>query len=200
LAGGGPPSRRACYGRFGRQANDGRQRTSIAAGLGAMSPCASRELRHIGEFMQHEVIKVTVKGVMPTNNGCALFLGTADKTFIIYVDVAIGASISMIVNDVERERPITHDLISNIFLGLGVQLQRVVINDVEERTFFARIILKMENELGTKIVEIDARPSDAIAIALREKRPIYATRKVLDAEEDMSELLERILKEQQQSE
>lgn len=147
--------------------------------------------------MQNDVIKVTIKGVMPTSNGCALFLGPEEKTFIIYVDSQIGNTISMIINEVQRERPITHDLISNIFVGLGVTLQRVVINDVRDRTFFARIILKMENEIESKICEIDSRPSDAIALALNDERPVYVSRKVLDAEDDMSELLERILKEQE---
>jgi len=146
--------------------------------------------------MQKDVLKVTIKGVMPTSNGCALFLGPEEKTFIIYIDSQIGNSISMIINDVQRERPITHDLISNIFVGLGVTLQRVVINDVKNRTFYARLILKMENEVDAKICEIDARPSDAIALALHDNRPIYVSRTVLDAEEDMTELLQRILKEQ----
>mgnify|MGYP000241764219 CR=1 FL=1 len=146
--------------------------------------------------MQNDVLKVTIKGVMPTSNGCAIFLGPDEKTFIIYVDTQIGNAISMIINDVQRERPMTHDLISNIFVGLGVSLQRVIINDVRDRTFFARIILKMENEVDSKICEIDSRPSDAIALALHDERPIYVSRKVLDAEEDMTELLERILKEQ----
>lgn len=147
--------------------------------------------------MQNDVIRITIKGVMPTSNGCALFLGPQEKTIVIYVDSAIGNAISMIVNQVPRERPITHDLMISILDGLGAGLERVVINDVQERTFYARIILRMENELGMKIVEIDARPSDSIALALHQDKPIYITRKVLDAEEDMSELLERILKENQ---
>lgn len=146
--------------------------------------------------MKNDVVRVAIKGVMPTSNGCALFIGPEEKTFIIYVDAQIGNTISMIINDVERERPITHDLISNIFLGMGISLQRVVINDVRDRTFFARMILKMENEIESKICEIDARPSDSIALALRDERPIYVAQKVLDAEQDMTELLERILKEQ----
>jgi len=146
--------------------------------------------------MQNDVLKVAIKGVMPTSNGCALFVGPEDKTFIIYVDSHIGNTISMIINGVERQRPMTHDLISNLFVALGITLQRVVINEVRDRTFYARMILKMENELGSKICEIDSRPSDAIALALRDERPIYAARQVLDAEEDMTELLERILKEQ----
>ncbi len=134
---------------------------------------------------------------MPTSNGCALFIGPEEKTFIIYVDSQIGSTISMIINDVQRERPITHDLISNIFVGLGITLQRVIINDVKDRTFYARMILKMENEIESKICEIDSRPSDAIALALHDQQPIYVARKVLDSEEDMTELLERILKEQE---
>lgn len=135
---------------------------------------------------------------MPTSNGCALFLGTEDKTFIIYVDTQIGNTISMIINQVDRERPLTHDLIQNIFLGFGISIQRVIINDVQERTFFARIILEMANEIEEKLCEIDARPSDAIALALQAESPLYVSEAVLEAEEDMSELLERILKEQQE--
>jgi bifunctional DNase/RNase len=147
--------------------------------------------------MQKDVVEVAIKGVMPTSNGCALFLGTDDKTFIIYIDTQIGHTISLIINDVERERPITHDLIQSIFIALGATVQRVIINDVKDRTFFARLILKMENEIDTKICEIDARPSDAIAIALHAESPIYVSKKVLEAEEDMTELLQRILKEQE---
>ena len=146
--------------------------------------------------MENDVIEVTIKGVMPTSNGCAIFLGAEEKTFVIYVDQGIGNAISMTINDVKRERPLTHDLIGFIFKGLGVELQRIVINDVDEGTFYARIILKQENELGTKLIEIDARPSDSMVLALQEKRPLYVAREVLDSVEDMSEILERILKQQ----
>lgn len=146
--------------------------------------------------MDKDVSEAAVKGVMPTNNGCAIFLGTESKTFVIYVDQGIGNAISMTINDVKRERPLTHDLIGYIFKGLGVELQRIVINDVEEGTFFARIILKQENQLGSKIVEIDARPSDSIVLALQEKKPIYVAQKVVESVEDMTEILERILNQQ----
>jgi hypothetical protein len=71
-----------------------------------------------------------------------------------------------------------------------------VINDVKEGTFFARILLRMENELGKKIIEIDARPSDSIVLALQQQRPIYVVSEVLDSVEDMTEVLERVLKQQ----
>jgi bifunctional DNase/RNase len=146
--------------------------------------------------MQNDVVEVFVKGVMPTANGCAVFLGNDDKTFVIYVDHSVGNAIQMTLNGVKKDRPLTHDLIGHIFLGLGVKLDYVVVNDVNEGTFFARILLRMENELGKKIIEIDARPSDSTVLALQHKRPIYVARKVFDSVEDMTEILERVLKQQ----
>ena len=140
--------------------------------------------------------EVTVKGVMPTSNGCAIFLGNDSKSFVIYVDPSIGNAINMTTNQVKKERPLTHDLIGLILKGLEASIERVLINDVDEGTFFARIILRMENELGKKIIELDARPSDSIVLALQMKKPIFASQKVLDNVEDMSEILERILKKQ----
>jgi bifunctional DNase/RNase len=79
--------------------------------------------------------------------------------------------------------------------GLGAEVERVVINDVDDGTFFARLIVSMENELGHKIVEVDARPSDSIVLALTSEKPLYAAKKVLDAVDDMTEILAKILKE-----
>lgn len=146
--------------------------------------------------MSKDTITVTVKGAMPTANGCAVFLGYEQKTFVIYVDHSVGNSIQMTLDGVKKERPLTHDLIGSILLGLGASLDHIVINDTRDGTFYARIILRMENELGKKIVELDARPSDSIVLALQQKRPIYVAQSVLDAVEDMTEVLERVLKQQ----
>ncbi|ATC65768.1 hypothetical protein CMV30_18440 [Nibricoccus aquaticus] len=148
--------------------------------------------------MQKDVVEVSVKGVMPTANGCAVFLGNDDKTFVIYVDHSVGNAIQMTINGVKKDRPLTHDLIGHILLGLGAKLDYVLINDVKDGTFFARILLRMENELGKKIIEIDSRPSDSTVLALQQKRPIFASRKVFDAVEDMTEILERVLQQQAQ--
>jgi bifunctional DNase/RNase len=146
--------------------------------------------------MQNDVVPVTIKGVMPTANGCAVFLGNEEKTFVIYVDHSVGTAIRDTLGGVKRERPLTHDLIGSVLLGLGAQLDHVVVNDTREGTFFARILLRMENELGKKIVELDARPSDSIVLALQQKRAIYVARAVFDGVEDMTEILERVLKQQ----
>jgi hypothetical protein len=146
--------------------------------------------------MQPDVVAVTIKGVMPTANGCAVFLGNDTKTFVIYVDHSVGNAIQMTLDGVKKERPLTHDLIGSVLLGLGARLEHVVINDAREGTFFARILLRMENELGKKIIELDARPSDSIVLALQQKRPLYVARAVFDTVEDMTEILERVLRQQ----
>jgi bifunctional DNase/RNase len=149
--------------------------------------------------MQNDVVAATVKGVVPTANGCAVFLGNEEKTFVIYVDHFVGNAIQMTLDGVKRDRPLTHDLIGSILVGLGTRLERVVINDERDKTFFARILLSMQNELGTKIVEIDARPSDSIVLSLQHNRPIYVARAVFDAAEDKSDVLEQWRKQQDES-
>ncbi len=148
--------------------------------------------------MQNDVVAVIVKGVVPTPNGCAVFLGNEEKTFVIYVDHFVGNAIQMTMDGVKKDRPLTHDLIGHVFLGFGVNLERIIINDVNEGTYFARVILTMQNELGRKILELDARPSDSIVLALQQKRPIYVARRVYEAVEDMTEILERVLRQQKE--
>ena len=97
------------------------------------------------------------------------------------------------LNEEQTERPLSHNLMVNILDGLGAEVERVIINDVHKGTYFARLILSMENEIGHKIIELDARPSDSIILALLSKKPIYIKKEVLDSVEDMSELLDKIL-------
>ena len=142
--------------------------------------------------MKNNVTQVTVRGVLPTANGCAVFLGNDEKIFVIYVDQTVGAAITMFLRDTLKERPLTHDLITSIFTGLGVKVERIVINDLKNQTYFARLILHTENELGKKILEVDARPSDCIALAVAQKSPIYVSNHVFDVVEDMSDVLKRM--------
>ncbi len=71
-----------------------------------------------------------------------------------------------------------------------------MINDVSESTFYARLILKMENELGKKILEVDARPSDSLVMALQSEKTIYVASHVFESVDDMTEILERVLRQQ----
>lgn len=132
---------------------------------------------------------------MPTSSGCAVFLGNEEKTFVIYVDQGIGEAIQRAVDDARAERPMTHDLMLTMLDGLGAEVERVVINHVDQGTFFARLIISMENELGHKIIELDARPSDSMVMALASDKPIYVAQAVIDNVDDMTEILAKILEQ-----
>lgn len=141
--------------------------------------------------MKDSLQQVHLKKVVPSPTGCALFLGNEVKNFVIYIGPNEGASILMISEGVKNVRPLTYDLIRNVFLGLGVTVQKVIINDLVDNTFYARLFLKEQNELGKKLIEIDARPSDCVAIALQHKAKIYVTNKIFDMLEDVTGFLDR---------
>jgi bifunctional DNase/RNase len=146
--------------------------------------------------MSKAVVEVQVRAVIPTSGGCAVFLGNPEKVFVIYVDQSVGAAITMFMRGTQKERPLTHDLLANILRALGAQVERVIINDLKRGTYFARMILSAENELHQKkIIEIDARPSDCIAMATQQNASLYVSREVWDEVEDMSEVLRKMEEE-----
>ncbi|HEY4417596.1 MAG TPA: bifunctional nuclease domain-containing protein [Verrucomicrobiae bacterium] len=144
--------------------------------------------------MKQDVVKVDIRGILPANNSCALFIGNDQKVFVIQVDPQMGKVIAEFLRDVPKERPLTHDLINRIFLGFGISVERVIITDLKNSTYFARLILLQQNELHTerKIVELDARPSDCLALAAAQKKAIYVTTALFEQVEDMSSVLEKM--------
>jgi uncharacterized protein len=142
--------------------------------------------------MKNDVVPVQIRGILPANSGCALFVGNDEKVFVINVEPQMGMIISNFLRDTPKERPLTHDLIQSIFKGFDISVERIVITELKNSTYFARLILKQQNELAKKLVEIDARPSDCLALATAQKRPIYVASALFDQVEDMTEVLERI--------
>lgn len=142
--------------------------------------------------MNKTVVLVQVRAVLPTKEGCAVFLGNKEKVFIIYVDQTVGAAITMFMRETPKERPLTHDLLASVMVALGAKVDRVIVNELKSATYFARLIVSAENELQRKIIEIDARPSDCIAMATQQKAPIYISREVWDEVEDMSDVLKKM--------
>ena len=143
--------------------------------------------------MNSEVVEVDVKGTLPTNGGCAVFLGNEDKVFVIYIDQMVGNAIMMLMKGLTLERPQTHDLFGHVLEALGAKVQRVVINDLKDAVYYGRLILKVENELEEKkILEIDARSSDCIALAVQSKVPVYVAKSVLDESDDVAEVFKRV--------
>jgi bifunctional DNase/RNase len=99
----------------------------------------------------------------------------------IWIGQPEAESIVMQMNNVKRERPLTHDLCKSIILGLGGALRRVHITKVQQRTYFAELHI---GGGGGGVVQIDARPSDSIAIALRLHAPIFADEALLSVMDD----------------
>jgi uncharacterized protein len=99
-----------------------------------------------------------------------------DRYLPIWIGPAEADAIAVRLQDVAVARPLTHDLIRNLIDQLGGKVAYIVVNDLSNDTFFARIILDVNGET----VEIDSRPSDAIALAVRVDAPIYAEDSVLD--------------------
>jgi len=140
-----------------------------------------------------EVIEIGIRAVIPTATGCALFLGNEDKVFVIYIDPLIGHAIGLLINGTKSERPLTHDLMGLLLAALGAKVERIIINDLKGATYYGRMIVTVENELQQrKVIELDARPSDCLAMAAQQKAPIYVTRAVWDEVEDMSEVLRKM--------
>ena len=144
--------------------------------------------------MKQDVVKVDIRGILPANNSCALFVGNDHKVFVIQVEPQMGAVIGMFLRDTPKERPLTHDLINRVFQGFGITVERVVITDLKNSTYFARLILLQQNELHTerKIVELDARPSDCLALAAAQKKPVFVSAKLFESVEDMSQILDKM--------
>lgn len=142
--------------------------------------------------MKNDVVPVQVRGILPANSGVAIFIGNDEKVFVIQVETGMGRVISNFLRKEQNERPQTHDLIGSIFKGFGISVERVVISDLRNSTYFARLILKEENELGVKLVEIDARPSDCIALAVSHARPIFVASRLFEQVEDMTEILDQL--------
>ena len=95
----------------------------------------------------------------------------------IIIGIFEAESIRMKVRGVKTARPLTHDLLKDTIEQLGATLERIVIDNLEKGTFFAKLVLKTNN--GHE-VRVDARPSDAIALALRTEAPIFVEEKVLN--------------------
>ena len=145
-----------------------------------------------------DVIPASVLAVIPTQAGTAVFLGNEQKAFVIHVDPLVGAAIGSQIGGEKSERPLTHDLMGMLLTALGAKVERVVINDLKGSTYYARMIVTADNELQQrKVIELDARPSDSLAMAAQQKAPVFVSRRVWDEVEDMSEVLKKMREEEQ---
>lgn len=140
-----------------------------------------------------DLVRVEPIALLPTQAGCAVFLGDGSKAIVFYIEPGIGASINAVLSGQIPPRPLTHDLMIDMLKTFGAGVQRILIVKVEDDVFYARLFLEAENEImEKKIVELDARPSDCISLAVRTGAPIYVLKSVWDGLKDMTEVLEEL--------
>ena len=123
------------------------------------------------------MILTTIRQLLLSNVGFIILLDNNEdeRSLPIFIGAAEAQAIAFQLNNVDLPRPLTHDLLINMLDAVGYDVARVEIYDMENGTFFANIILRNSNE---EII-IDARPSDAIAIAIRCDAPIFVDEKVI---------------------
>lgn len=109
-----------------------------------------------------------------------IVLATAQKKFGIYTEPKVGKMLQKLLLKEPSLRPATHDLLSNMLKGLHVSLKQVVINRVEDTIYFSRLYLEHPCGETLHILEIDARPSDALILTLMYNTPLYCSEEVLE--------------------
>lgn len=142
---------------------------ACGVGVGARPASASEvvevHVRHVGFDRQARTPVVILEDVEGT------------RFLPIWVGSFEARAIAMELDGVASRRPLTHDLIKNVLEQVGIEFRKVVVSALEKNTYFARIHLRSDE----RPVEVDSRPSDAIALALRFDRPIFVVQEVFDA-------------------
>lgn len=150
------------------------------------------------------MVEMTVESVrinLATQNRVVILKATKQERYLfIWIAHAEAYAIAVELQGTTSPRPLTHDLLKNVITELGAKLVSVVISDLIDEIFYARLIL----DVAGRHVEVDSRPSDAIALAVRSKTPIYVEESVLEragvAPEQNEEPQPHIFKEEKQEE
>lgn len=130
---------------------------------------------------EETAVEMFVGGLMMDPNTQAPVVVLKDESGDVILPIWIGVpeatSIASALKQVQMSRPLTHDLMKEVFDQLGVVVQRIVIHDLKESTYFAELVVTF----GDKVMVLDSRPSDALALAVRTSAPIFVLTKVLEA-------------------
>lgn len=127
-----------------------------------------------------ELVPIKCSKVLQTRSYTVVTLGNEEKKFAIYTEPSIGRTMQIHLSEEGNPRPLTHDFITRILKGFEIKIKKIIINDVQDTIYFARIFLEKTLGQETHLVEIDARPSDCITLALIQDVPFFCTREVLD--------------------
>jgi len=141
-------------------------------------------------------VEMKIRGLMmdPVTNMPIVVLKDVHGNSVlpIWVGVYEANAIALEIEKVQTPRPMTHDLLRNVFLGLEVRVDKIVVSDLKDDTFYAVIWVEREGQL----IMLDSRPSDALALALRMDCPIFVDEQVLKSSKVTSALAERTTNDQ----
>lgn len=126
-----------------------------------------------------ELIPLNFFKILQSRTYTVMILGTDEKKFAIYAEPQVGHHLQLQISHAHPVRPTTFDLIEQALEGLSVKILQVVINDIQDTTYFARLFLEQSLGNSKQILEIDARPSDCVILALTHQVPLFCTREVL---------------------
>jgi len=145
---------------------------------------------------EEEQVQMTVAGITldPTNNMPIVLLRDLAETVAIpiWIGLVEASAIATQLESIQLSRPMTHDLLKSVLQALGGNLKRVVVCDLRENTFYALLYLERDG----RVLEVDARPSDALALALRTGSEIFVARKAIERSQvlDMEQVREVLSK------
>lgn len=125
------------------------------------------------------LVELSLDRILQTRTYTVVVLKAPEKRFSIYMEPHIGHSLQAFFSHEKFERPQTFDFLDHTLLGLGLKIIRVVLYDLQETTFYSKILYQQKGDEVDRLVEVDARPSDSLIIALRHKAPIYCTDQIL---------------------
>ncbi|MDQ3752310.1 MAG: bifunctional nuclease family protein [Actinomycetota bacterium] len=124
-----------------------------------------------------ELSLVGVRVELPSNQPIVLLKETTGERYLpIWIGAVEATAIAFALQGIETPRPMTHDLLRDILSETQVQVERILVSDLKDRTFFATIQMHRDG----RAAEVSSRPSDAIALAVRINAPIFASEEVLD--------------------
>src|SRR6195952_3818825 len=141
-------------------------------------------------------VEMKIRGLMMdpvTNMPIVILKDVASNTVLpIWVGIYEANAIALEIEKVSTPRPMTHDLLKSVLLGLHAGIRKVVVSELKEDTFYALIWL----ERGGELISVDSRPSDALALALRHDCPIYVEERVLQSSKNSTAVSEKVNNEE----
>ncbi|MCF7852312.1 MAG: bifunctional nuclease family protein [Simkaniaceae bacterium] len=128
----------------------------------------------------NELIPLSCHKIMQSNIYTLFLLDAEEKKFAIYTEPKVGEDIEDYLSDETSKRPKTHELLNSVLNSLDVKPLQVLIYDVQDTIYFAKLFLEHKSKTKKTILEIDARPSDCLVLAIYNNIPIFCTKELLD--------------------